>query len=358
MAEKSTEKTTPKKRSTASARQQTLETYAETLKEVEARQESDAGPESKLEAKAVRGAIVTADTLATEGVVKSIGELRSTIGKTLTQLSDRLEEEVSKYVQIQRAIVAKGAELKEIYDIQKNASTLTALIEAQQNRRDEFEASLAAEKEELTAEIEGTRSEWESEKKARETEAKDRLAAEQKRREREQEEYRYAFAREQQLAKDRFADETAKAEKALADKVAEAQRQMAAREKAVAEREQELKDLRARVDALPKELETAVAQAVKETSERHRADATAREELLKREFAGERNVLTTRITALEQVAKEQAEHITRLSSQAEKAYVQVQDIAVKAIEGSSASKSFASLQQFLSEQSRRPAQEK
>ncbi|HZK82467.1 MAG TPA: hypothetical protein VFC46_15400, partial [Humisphaera sp.] len=87
--------------------------------------EADARPEDKLEAKAVRGAVATADALSTEGVVKSIGELRSSIGKTLAQLSDRLEEEVSKYVQIQRAIVAKEAELKEIYDIQKNASTLT-----------------------------------------------------------------------------------------------------------------------------------------------------------------------------------------------------------------------------------------
>jgi hypothetical protein len=358
VAEKSAEKSAPKKRSAASARQQTLEAYAETLKEVEARQESDARPEDKLEAKAVRGAVAAADALASEGVVKSIGELRSSIGKMLAQLSDRLEEEVSKYVQIQRAIVAKSAELKEIYDIQKSASTLTALIEAQQNRRDEFEASLAADKEELTAEIERTRSEWESEKKSRETEAKERAAGEQKRREREQEEYRYAFAREQQLAKDRFADETAKAEKALADRIAEAEKQLAAREKAVAEREQELKELRIRVDGWPKELDAAVARAVKETGERSRADAAAREELLKREFAGERNVLTTRITALEQVAKEQAEQITRLSAQAEKAYVQVQDIAVKAIEGSSASKSFANLQQYMAEQSRRPSQEK
>jgi hypothetical protein len=290
--------------------------------------------------------------------VKSIGELRSTIGKTLGQLSDRLEEEVSKYVQIQRAIVAKETELREIYDIQKNASTLTALIEAQQNRREQFETALAAEKEELTAEIEQTRAEWDTERKSRENEAKERDAAEQKRREREKEEYRYAFAREQQLAKDRAADENAKAEKALADRVAEADRQMTAREKAIGEREQELKELRARVDGLPKELETAIARAVKEATERLRADSTSREELSKREFAGERNVLTTRITALEQVVKEQAEQITRLSTQADKAYTQVQDIAVKAFEGSSASKSFASVQQFLAEQSRRPAQEK
>ncbi|HSV16040.1 MAG TPA: hypothetical protein VLI90_17390 [Tepidisphaeraceae bacterium] len=235
---------------------------------------------------------------------------------------------------------------------------MTALIESQQRRRDEFETELARDKEELTREIENARAEWDAERKSREAEQKEFAAAEQKRREREREEYRYAFAREQHLAKDKFADEMAKAEKSLAERTADAERQLSLREQAVAEREQELDALRARVEASPKELDTAVARAVKEATDRARADFTAREELLKREFAGERNVLTTRITALEQTVKEQSEQITRFAGQAEKAYAQVQDIAVKAIEGSAASKSLAGLQQLIADQSRRGSQEK
>jgi len=257
------EKSPAKKRSTASARQQMLETFAETAKQVDERRDADARPEDRLEAKAVRDAVAAADALSTEGVVKSISDLRSNIGKTLAQLSDRLEEEVGKYVQIQRAILAKEAELKEIYEIQKSASTLTALIESQQKRRDEFEAELAADKEQLTREIETTRADWETERKSREAEIKEATAAEQKRRDRERDEYRYSFAREQQLAKDKFADEMAKAEKELADRTADANKQLAARESAIAEREKELTELRNRVAAFPKELDTAVAKAVK-----------------------------------------------------------------------------------------------
>jgi hypothetical protein len=356
MAEKSTEKSekpAPRKRSAPSARQQTLETYAQTLKDIEDRGDAEAKPEDKIQAKTVREAVATADALSTEGVVKSISELRASVGKTLGQLSDRLEEEVAKYVQIQRAILAKEAELKEIYDIQKAASTLTALIESQQRRRDEFEAELAKDKQELAREIDSARAEWDAERKSREAEQKEFTAAEQKRREREREEYRYAFAREQQLAKDKFADEMAKAEKSLAERTADAERKLALREQAVAEREQELESLRSRVEASPKELDAAVARAVKDATDRARADFAAREELLKREFAGERNVLTTRIAALEQTVKEQTEQITRFAGQAEKAYAQVQDIAVKAIEGSAASKSLAGLQQLIADQSRR-----
>jgi hypothetical protein len=348
MAEKST--TTKKK---APPRQQMLDALAESERTVADRKEAQAKPEERIEARAVAQAIAAADELSTEGVVKSIGDLKSVVSKMLTQLSDRLEEQVARYVQIQRAIVAKESELKEIYDIQRSASTLTALIESQERLRSQHEAELAAMKQELEREIEQTRADWDREKKQREAEAKERDTAEQKRREREKEEYRYAFAREQQQARDQFADETAKAQKDLADRRAAGERELAERERAIKSREEELTSLRQRVEAFPKELDAAIAKAVKDATTRQQQDATAREELLKREFAGEKNVLSTRIASLEQTVKEQADHIARLLSQSEKAYGQVQEIAVRAIEGSASAKQLSNLQQMLAEQGRK-----
>lgn len=348
MAEKST--TTKKK---TPPRQQMLDALAESERAVSERKEAQAKPEERIEARAVAQAIAAADELSTEGVVKSIGDLKSVVSKMLTQLSDRLEEQVARYVQIQRAIVAKETELKEIYDIQRSASTLTALIESQERLRAQHEAELAAMKQELEREIDQTRADWDRERKQREAEAKERDAAEQKRREREKEEYRYAFAREQQQARDEFADETAEAQKELADRRAAAERELAERERAVKAREEELTSLRQRVEAFPKELDAAIARAVKDATARQQQDATAREELLKREFAGERNVLSTRIASLEQTVKEQADQIARLLSQSEKAYGQVQEIAVRAIEGSASAKQLSNLQQMLAEQGRK-----
>ena len=101
-----------------------------------------------------------------------------------------------------------------------------------------------------------------------------------------------------------------------------------------------------------------MTKAIKETTEKLNLEAKNREELQKREFIGERNVLTTRIESLEKMVKEQSEQITKLTQQLEKAYQQVQDIAVKTIEGSSNIKSFANLQQWVSEQMRKSPQEK
>ncbi len=131
-----------------------------------------------------------------------------------------------------------------------------------------------------------------------------------------------------------------------------------ARERVIAEREEELNELRKRVSGLPKEIETAVNKAVKETTDRLILEAKNREELLKRESLGEKNVLTTRIESLEKLAKEQGDQIAKLGQQFEKAYQQVQDFAVKTIEVASSAKSLASLQQWLGEQIRKSPTEK
>ena len=136
------------------------------------------------------------------------------------------------------------------------------------------------------------------------------------------------------------------------------EQELSAREAAVAAKEAELSDLRKQAAQHPKELETSVARAIKETTERLTAEAKNREELLKKEIEGERNVFTARIESLEKTAKEQSDRISALTKQLEAAYQKVQDIAVKTVEGASNSKSVANLQQLLGEQIRKQTQEK
>ena len=141
-----------------------VEIVAEAEKAVAERKETEAKPEERIAAKAVGDAVAVADALSSDGVVRSIGELKSTIARTLTQLSDRLEEEIGKYSQICRAIAAKESELKEIYEIQRSASTLLAFLETQQRKQEEMQREFQTEKEQLEREIETTRAEWEKEK--------------------------------------------------------------------------------------------------------------------------------------------------------------------------------------------------
>jgi hypothetical protein len=352
------EKKETKKLSMSSTKQEMLEAYNTLLKRLQEKREGELKPEKKIEEKKIQEAVQVAESLTVEGVAKEIGVLKLDIGKMLSQITDRLEGEVNKFVAIRSAITAKEKELQELYEIDKVAMTLAALIEVQHEKRREFESEMVKKKEELRLEIESTRIEWEKEQAEHEAAVKERDIAEKKRQTRDKEEFEYAFKKEQQHAKDRFEYEKAKLENEIKTKKEQAENELKVREEEISEKENELNDLRKRVSLFPKELETAVNRAIKEAGERLILEAKTKEDLLKKEFEGERNVLNTRVEAMEKTVKEQSERSATLSQQLEAAYQKVQDIAVKTVEGSSNFKSLASLQQLLSEQTRKQQSEK
>ena len=347
-----------KKLAMTNTKQEMLDAYNTLLKQLQEKQAGELRPEKKMEEKKTKEAVAVAESLGSESVAKEINNLKLDVNKMLTQLYDRLDAEVNKFMMIQNAIAAKERDIRELFEIEKSAMTLAALIEAQNLKRQEFANEMDVKKEALKQEIETQRDEWEKEKEIHEAAVKERDAAEKKRQARDKEEFDYNFKREQQLATDRYKYDKAKLEQELKDKKEALENELKARETAIAEREAELADLRKRAAQFPKDIETAVNRAIKETAERITFEAKAREDLLKKEFEGERNVLKTRNESLEKTAKEQNDRMTKLSQQLEEAYQKVQDIAVKTVEGASNAKSLANLQQLLGEQMRKQTQEK
>jgi hypothetical protein len=352
------EKKEQKKLAMTNTKQEMIQAYNTLLKQLEEKQAGELKPEKKIEEKKTKEAVGVAASLTTEGVGKEIAELKLEIGRTLTKIADQLEGEVNRFVAIRSAIAAEEKEIQELYEIEKAAMSLAALIEAQNQKRQEFTAEMETKKEILRQEIDTTRTAWEKEQEDHDAAVKERDTAEKKRQTREKEEFEYLFKREQQLATDRFTYEKAKLEKELKDKKEQLENELKSREAAIAEREAELNDLRKGAAQFPKELETAVSKAVKENSEKLLLEAKTREELLNKENEGERNVFKARMDSLEKTTVEQGERISTLTKQLEAAYQKVQDIAVKTVEGASNFKSIASLQQLLGEQMRKQPAEK
>jgi len=352
------EKFQPKKLSMTNTKKQMIEAYNALLKQLEEKRASELKPERKLEEKKTREVVETAKTLSTEGVVKGINSLKIEINTALAQISDKLEAEVNKFQSIQKAIEGKEQEFQEVYEIERRAATLAALIETQNQKQLEFESEMASRKEELDREIKGIRVTWEKEKKDHEAQIIDRDSEEKKRRVREKEEFSYGFRREQQLAKDKFEDEKAKLEKELQLKKEQMEKELTEREKAVSHRENELQELQEKVGAFSGEIKAAVDAAVRDATEKAKAEAANKLELLKKGFDGERNVLNTRIASLEKTVEEQNAQRIKLSQQLEMSYQKVQDISLKAVEGSATVKSVSGLQQLMSEQTRKANQER
>jgi len=159
----------------ASTKKQMLAAYNELFEKLEEKREAELKPEERIVERQAEEVLGVAESLSLEGIGREVGNLRSEIGATLVALSDKLEEAVGKYVQTTRAVQVREKQLAEIYDIEKAASSLTALLEAQKQKRDEFDAErarrreeseveLAERRDELEAEIASMQEEWDREK--------------------------------------------------------------------------------------------------------------------------------------------------------------------------------------------------
>lgn len=343
-----------------STKQELLDAYTEMRQQLQEKDKTQLKPEQKVQEKKETQVLAAVQAMTADGVLQKINQLKQEMARTLADLGDKLASEVDKCSQVQQAIEIKEKELAEVFEIDRAAGTLAALIEAQHREKEQFEREMAEEKERLTEEIESAREQWKSEKVERDASLKEQDALEAKRRQRQQEEYKYAFEREQQLARDKFEDEKAKmlAEKAQIEKETKVLREqteksLQEREKQIAEREKDSASLQTQVQEFPKRLDAAVAAGVKETAERMGREAKYQQDLLQKDFEGQKNVLTARIQSLEKTVKEQAEQLAKLSQQQEAAYQKIQDVAVKAIEGASKLGSFGSLVHTLKEQTRK-----
>lgn len=326
---------------TSNTKQEMLAAYREVVKRLKEKRETELQPQQRAEEKQREEAVQVADSLSTAGIAQEVGNLRAEIGKVLMELSDRMEEEIGKYLRLKRAVEARQQELKELSDIEKEALSLAALLAAQRERRERFESEMADKKQALEAETAATRAAWKDEQKAHEAELQAREAAEKKNRERDAEEYTYAFERQKRLAQEQFEYDKARMERESQLRRQELERDLTAREQTLNAKEAELNQLRERVSTSTAERAAAVDQAVNDTTAHLTRESEAREALLRKEFEGEQKVFQSRIESLQQTVKEQQQQIARLSAQIEKSYGQVQEIAVKAIEGTGGARAFS-----------------
>ncbi len=296
--------------------------------------------------------VETADKTAASDLSTEVHSLKISINKELTALSDKIEAEAEKYKNLNKAIKLKQNELEEIYGIEKEAAKLAAIIEAQNQIKEDFEEDMAENRErqeseltvkrnQLEKQITETKATWEKEKSEYLEKVAEEKSNNDKEQIRENEEYGYQLKRTRELEQNKFADAKEQTEKEIYQKKDEFEqfrqikgKELDEREKHITEREQIMDELQEKVDFFPAQLEKAVNIAEKQSDKILSERFSQNEALLLKGFEGEKNVLETRIVSLESLAKDQAKQIDKLNIQQEKAYKQVQDIASKAVAGS------------------------
>jgi len=294
--------------------------------------------QSRLHEQEVREAV---EGISVDGVVQRISSMGLEISKALTELSAKLVSEAERLTTIREAVALEARELERLHKIDVAATSLDYLLQ-----------DYRSQKEKLEAEISTQRASWDEEELQRAHEQKEFEENLKKQRQREIEEYEYKKALERKKAQDKYDEEIRLLEKKDKEKQESLEKSWQQREAALKEKEVEWAQLKKEVEEFParlkKDVDAAASAAAKNAEQRFEQQLL----LLRKDSEADKRIAELQIKSLKETADRQVAEMEKLQTQLEEAKKQVQDIAVKAIEGASGAQALSHINKIAMEQAK------
>jgi hypothetical protein len=287
-----------------------------------------------------------------DGIIETLSVLRPGFGDAVSELSAKLIAEASKLAELRGNVEEEMEQLASLHGLQVTDATLDHLMQEYLEKSRTFEIELTQRQETFAQEMTEKRALWQKEQEEHSRFIKERDEAIEKADQREATEYTYDLELRRKGDHDQYEQQQAQLQKTLADFEETKKKEWAEREKRIAEQEKELRALQAQVEKFPKELEIAVKKARDEGTAVARRQTKIKTDLRAKEVEGERRVYELKIQSLEEVIKTQQQQLNSLSAQLDAAVKQVQELAVKAIEGASSTGSLQAVREIALEQAK------
>jgi len=293
---------------------------------------------SRLRETEIRQAV---EGISVEEVVKGLSDLGLDLSKALAGLSEKLVQEVNRLASAREAVELERREIERLHKIDIASTALDQLVQDYAHEKEELESGVAAQ-----------RAAWDEELRRTERERKEQDENLRKQRQREIDEYEYKKALERKKAQDKYEEEMKLLEKQNREKQDALEKSWQQREAALKEREEEAARLKSESEGFPARLEKACAQAAAEATRATTQKFEQQILLLKKESEAEKRLAELQIKTLEDTLARQSAQTATLQKQLDEAKQQVQEIAVKAIEGASGAKALSHINQIAMEQAK------
>ncbi|ELR97814.1 hypothetical protein [Gloeocapsa sp. PCC 73106] len=296
---------------------------------------------------------VTTSTTDLDQTLVNLEKLKLSFGGTVSNLSEKLITEATALAKLQTTLAQEQEQLKELYELESIAEdTLDNLIISYQDSIKSFQAELNRQTETLWQEIQDLQKAWIKEKETHQRQVNQRDDNYKKTKAREEEEYEYSLNLELSLSEEEYQQNQKNLYKELEEIRQQQEKTWREREKKIAETEKKYSEVKAKVEAYEQELEAKKKQGKDEGKGIGYYQAKVKADLRQKEIEGEKQNYQLRIQSLEENVINQQKRIESLSKQLELALKQVQDLAVKAIEGSSNRNSFEAMKEIAIEQAK------
>ena len=279
--------------------------------------------------------------VSVESVVQQVSALGLEVSRALSGVSEKLVNEVDLLASVREAVALERKELERLHKIDIAAASLDQMVQ-----------DYGREKERLESEIALQRTAWEQESRTAERERKEQDEALRKQRQREIDDYEYRKTLERKKAQDKYDEEMRLLEKGNKEKQEALDKGWKQREAALKEQEQELARLRKEADDFPARMQKAVDEASAQAARAAEQRLDQQIAMLKKDAETERRVAELQVQTLRDALERQSAQMAALQKQLDEAKQQVQDIAVKAIEGASGAKALTHINQIAMEQAK------
>jgi len=318
---------------TKNSKSEILEAYEEALQALEEAKKSNKQEAKREQEKQVT--ITNASQNTANSIVQELANLKLDIVKSLEVVENSLLSEYKKLSTLQEALKLQGKELEDLHQIKVTVNSLEALLQAQKQKKEAFDKSMLEHTEDFEEEIAQKRALWKQEQDQVTNAWKEQESQQKKLRQREEEDYIYKRDLDRKKENDKYVMQKQALEKELADKKILLEKEFAAREANILAKEQELQSLRVQAEEAPKKLQQAITDTEKAITDRLHFKYDYEIKLAQKEVEGERKLSQQMITTLEAKIKQQEQQIKELTEKTNHAGLQVQQIAVKAIESAS-----------------------
>lgn len=276
--------------------------------------------------------------------------MKLSLVQSLEEIEEQLLTSHKQLTILQQAIEIQSKELTDLHEIKINIDSLAALLHAQEEKSVSFEKDMKERTLAFEQEMAHKRALWKKEQDEFELERKEYELQTKKSRQREEDEYIYQRDLARQKERDHYSLEKESLEKELISKRAALEQEFAVREANITSQELEFQALKQKAEKFPEELQKMIQETTANVTERLTFKFDYEAKLAKKEEEGERKLFQQMITALEAKVAHLESQAKHLSDKTNQANLQVQDIAVKAIESSS-------LQRFIPGYSEKPSEQ-
>ncbi|MDZ8093400.1 MAG: hypothetical protein RMZ42_15910 [Nostoc sp. DedQUE05] len=290
--------------------------------------------------------------------IESLAKIQLGFGSAANELSEQLTTKASNLEEIRRTLEEEIQQLTQLHNLEISDDILDTLIQAYEDNTKAYQEEYNQRSEVLFQEMLEQRNTWGKEQEEQQRAIKERNENLNKTRQRDAAEYKYNLELQRQLQNDEYEQQQKALYKQLEESLQETEKQWAEREKAISEREKQFEELKAKVEAFPKDKEAAIKKATEEGKGIAHYQAKVKSDLYSKEVEGQKRFYEQRLQSLEQTITNQETRIQNLSKQLESALKQVQDLAVKAIEGTSNVNSYQAIKEIALEQAKTQAKNK